>query len=247
MYAAIEEETSINAELQAADNAVAQEDAALTSTRNEEELRQADVDALRNQIAQSRIVLAELEARLREAEFPPDVEEDAVLSELTLESNAQAEFLTLRDRALELELALDRATTAAALVQLRRNLEEKKQRVSLAKQELNRYTPWFEYFRLLGELISKQRNEATDDFTREYGPRTSIVQRRLRSVYGFDDVEIHSRESKIRVRVKRRGEELRPTDYFSQSQRQTLLLGLFLTTCLSQTWSSLSPVFLDDR
>jgi hypothetical protein len=41
-------------------------------------------------------------------------------------------------------------------------------------------------------------------------------------------------------------EELRPTDYFSQSQQQTLLLGLFLTACISQTWSVLSPVFLDD-
>ena len=48
------------------------------------------------------------------------------------------------------------------------------------------------------------------------------------------------------MRVKRHGEELRPTDYFSQSQQQTLLLGLFLTACLSQTWSALTPVFLDD-
>jgi len=37
-----------------------------------------------------------------------------------------------------------------------------------------------------------------------------------------------------------------PTDYFSQSQQQTLLLGLFLTACSSQTWSAFSPVFLDD-
>jgi exonuclease SbcC len=39
---------------------------------------------------------------------------------------------------------------------------------------------------------------------------------------------------------------LRPTDYFSQSQQQTLLLALFLTACISQTWSAFSPVFLDD-
>lgn len=48
------------------------------------------------------------------------------------------------------------------------------------------------------------------------------------------------------VRVKRHGEELRPTDYFSQSQQQTLFLGLFLTACISQTWSAFSPIFLDD-
>lgn len=79
-----------------------------------------------------------------------------------------------------------------------------------------------------------------------YGPRTSTIQRRLRSVYGFDDIEIHSKDSSIEVRVKRNGEELRPTDYFSQSQQQTLLLGLFLTACISQTWSGFSPIFMDD-
>ena len=42
------------------------------------------------------------------------------------------------------------------------------------------------------------------------------------------------------------GKLLLPTDYFSQSQQQTLLLGLFLTTCVSQNWSGLAPVFLDD-
>ena len=79
-----------------------------------------------------------------------------------------------------------------------------------------------------------------------FGPLTSVIQRRLRSVYGFDEIEIQSHESSISVRVKRHGEELRPTDYFSQSQQQTLLLGLFLTACSSQTWSAFSTVFLDD-
>ena len=95
-------------------------------------------------------------------------------------------------------------------------------------------------------MLSSAQSAAVSDFTSEYGPRTSVIQRRLRSVYGFDEIEILSEESKIKVRVKRQGEELRPTDYFSQSQQQTLLLGLFLTACLSQTWSALAPVFLDD-
>ena len=241
-----EEETVVSAQLQTADNAVVQISAGLISIREEEDSRQAELDALHGRVTQSRMVLAELDARLEGAEFPPDVEEDVVLSKVTLESHAQAEFLSLRDHALGLELAIDRATTAAALSQLRRNLEEKQRRVSVAKREIIQHAPWLEYFRVLSGLISGQRNEATDDFTREYGPRTSVIQRRLRSVYGFDDVEIQGHESKIRVRVKRRNEELRPTDYFSQSQQQTLLLGLFLTTCLSQTWSSLSPVLLDD-
>jgi len=102
------------------------------------------------------------------------------------------------------------------------------------------------YFNDLSKLVSSQQNDAIANFTREYGPRTSVIQSRLRSVYGFDEIEIHSHESAINVRVKRHGETLRPTDYFSQSQQQTLLLGLFLTACSSQTWSAFSPVLLDD-
>jgi DNA repair protein SbcC/Rad50 len=48
------------------------------------------------------------------------------------------------------------------------------------------------------------------------------------------------------VRVTRNGEVLRPIDYFSQSQQQTLLLGLFLTASSSQNWSAFTSVFLDD-
>jgi hypothetical protein len=35
----------------------------------------------------------------------------------------------------------------------------------------------------------------------------------------------------IDIRIHRKGETLRPTDFFSQSQVQTLVLGLFLTAC----------------
>ena len=241
-----DEATAISAELQAADDAVAKTSARLAAILKEESLRQTEADGLRSRVAQVRREIAELDARLEEADLRPDVEESTVLSEIAAESHAQAEFLRLREQALGLELAIDRATTAAALSQLRQNLQDKQQIVTAAKRKGARHASWLKYFRLLARLISTQRNEATEDFTREYGPRTSVIQRRLRSVYGFDDVEIRSHESSIRVRVKRRDEELRPTDYFSQSQQQTLLLGLFLTTCLSQTWSTLCPVLLDD-
>lgn len=241
-----EEATAISAELEAADNIVAQTSAELAGIRKEGSLRQTELDGLRNRVAQLKGEIAELDARLEEADLRPEVMESTLLSEIATESHAQAECLKLRGRALGLELAIDRSTTAAALSQLRQNLQDKKQLVAAAKQKGARYPSWLKYFGVLAKLISNQRNEATQDFTREYGPRTSVIQRRLRSVYGFDDVEIRSHDSSIRVRVKRRDEELRPTDYFSQSQQQTLLLGLFLATCLSQTWSSLCPVLLDD-
>ena len=201
---------------------------------------------LRGRVTSLEKSIAVLKARFREANLDPNANEEAVLSLVADESRVQAEILGLRDRALRLESAIDRATTAAALAQLRENVQSKQRLLTVARQKRARFQLWLIHFDTIADLILTRQGEATKDFTQEYGPRTSVIQRRLRSVYGFDDVEIHSHESTIRVRVKRGEDDLRPTDYFSQSQKQTLLLGIFLTTCLSQTWSAFSPVMLDD-
>ena len=61
---------------------------------------------------------------------------------------------------------------------------------------------------------------------------------------GFTDNQ--ERDEAIGIRVHRKEQALRPTDYFSQSQVQTLILGLFLTACSSQTWSGFSSIMMDD-
>lgn len=96
------------------------------------------------------------------------------------------------------------------------------------------------------KLLRTQQALATDHFITEYGPRTAVIQQRLRPVYGFGEVEVSSKDSAIGIRVHRKGETLRPMDFFSQSQVQTLVLGLFLTACSSQTPSGFSSIMMDD-
>ena len=144
------------------------------------------------------------------------------------------------------ELVIDAATTRAAYRRLQSRLAKRRTAMTGLKTKRDAYVRSLEYFGEVLELVASEQDEAVSRFTHEYGPRTSVIQRRLRSVYGFDDVAIRSEGSKILVRVARDGKLLRPTDYFSQSQQQTLLLGLFLAACVSQTWSGLAPIFLDD-
>lgn len=218
----------------------------VNALREEYTLLKDQLPILRTQLATLQKMVAQITARLEESTLPSDASEEMLLSLIAEESRTQAQFLRLQDSASNLELAIDAATTSAALTQLLQNVRNKEKAVATAERQLVQHRPWLKYFEELSGLVSSQQNEATASFTREYGPRTSVIQRRLRSVYGFDDIEIRSHESTISVRVKRRGEELRPTDYFSQSQQQTLFLGLFMTACISQNWSAFSPVFLDD-
>lgn len=240
------EVTEISAAIAKAEVDLTPKRAQLASLRQESNSLKAQLATLRTQLANLQTKLTQIRARLAEFKLPPDISEESLLAMIAEESQAQSQLVTLRDSAANLELAIDAATTAAALTRLRENVRNKENGIARTGRERDQHQPWLKYFDGLSHLVSSQQSEAIANFTRDYGPRTSVIQRRLRSVYGFDDIEIHSEQSTIRVRVKRHGEELRPTDYFSQSQQQTLLLGLFLTACLSQTWSALSPVFLDD-
>lgn len=144
------------------------------------------------------------------------------------------------------EQVVDAATTKAALSRLQRRVRQRRASLVDMTDRRKSYVWWFEYAEELQRLLSSEQDNAVSGFTEVYGPRTSAIQRRLRAVYGFDDIEIRSEESRISVRASRQGTWLRPTDYFSQSQQQTLLLGLFLTAAVSQTWSTVAPIFLDD-
>ncbi|MBU1556730.1 MAG: hypothetical protein KJ998_18235 [Gammaproteobacteria bacterium] len=129
---------------------------------------------------------------------------------------------------------------------MRERIEVNEKLVEQADYRALKVKPWITYFEDITKLLGSQQAIATKHFITEYGPRTAVIQQRLRPVYGFGEIEVASRDSAISVRVQRKGEILKPTDYFSQSQIQTLVLGLFLTACSSQTWSGFSSIMMDD-
>ena len=164
-------------------------------------------------------------SRFEEAGTPTDTNQDALLALLSRESQVQTKCEKLVQALTNLEVSVDAATTAAAFSSLRQGVAAKQRALKVAKRRSDQHAPWLEYFGRLRKRLTTQQDNTVSDFVNDYGPRTSVIQKRLRSIYGFDDIEIHSHESAIRVRVRRRGEELRPTDYFSQSQQQTLAVG----------------------
>ena len=225
---------------------VTQKKSELSMLNHETKTLDKQLSGLRKQHADLKKSVMLINTRINDSNLPEEISEDALLNILKEEAREQEQTLELRDSVSNIEIVIDAATTAAALTRLKHNIRDMEKKRVAATQQRNDHQPWLKYFNELSRIVSNQQNNAIENFTREYGPRTSVIQRRLRAVYGFDEVEIQSSQSMIRVRVKRHGEELRPNDYFSQSQLQTLFLGLFLTACISQTWSTFSPVFLDD-
>ncbi len=221
---------------------------------------QTAVDAARRLATQASGDLAKLRAQQNETtkgviasrtalagvSLPDDTDTAALTSAIERQQSDLARMQALHDTLVNLELAMDAAATAAALLSQQNAVKEKEQEFKRVTARKKARQPWAKLFRAIVQQLQAQQAQAVSNFTDQYGPRTSVIQRRLRSVYSFEDVEITARDAAIVVRVRRGKDNLRPVDYFSQSQQQTLLLGLFLTACSSQTWSSFSSVFLDD-
>lgn len=187
-------------------------------------------------------VLSELAA----AKIDSAVSPGELRQQMDVAAAREVSALALRDRVAELEVAVDTAATSAAFENIRKRIHANEVVLEDATGRAQKVQPWVEYFAEVEKLLRTQQAFATDHFIAEYGPRTAVIQQRLRPVYGFGEIEVSSKDSAISIRVHRKGETLRPTDFFSQSQVQTLVLGLFLTACSSQTWSGFSSIMMDD-
>jgi exonuclease SbcC len=218
----------------------------INSARQEVVGLKSQVAALRGQLSGLQRTVSEFESRFRESNIPMDTDERGLQERVSAEAARQTHLTELSETASNLEIAMDAATTAAALRQMQQNFRTKEAEAAHEAIDKAQCEPWHRYFESIIKILLAEQNKAIANFTKAYGPRTSIIQARLRSVYGFEDVEMQTRDGAIVVRVRRNGEELRPIDYFSQSQVQTLLLGLFLAASTSQTWSGFCPILLDD-
>ena len=97
-------------------------------------------------------------------------------------------------------------------------------------------------------LLKAERQTAIQRHIDAYGPMITMIQQRLRSVYGFGGVHLEAQggEAKVRVEWRRKSVQVAPTDFFSDSQKQILMLSIFLAGGLRQNWSGFAPVLLDD-
>ena len=170
------------------------------------------------------------------------------LREAVLQTEERQNALeSLRRRAGTLEQILDSVQRSAALAQLDADLLDRSGKQSEREaqvESLNHAVVWFTRIR---EILERKNASAIESHVEAIGPLTTLIQKRLRSVYGFGDISLRAEKEVIEVGIEDwSGEDVRPTDYFSESQKQILMLSLFLSTRLTQTWSGFGAVFMDD-
>lgn len=154
---------------------------------------------------------------------------------------------SLVDEIANLEIALDSLQISASLLKAQEEIKRTKRRLQDLGNERERLRNWFSYFKTMSSELGLLQNRTLREYTEKYGPLTSTIQKRLRSIYGFGNILLEPRRGGIEARVERMaGKNVLPSDYFSGSQIQVVMLSLFLTAALTQTWSSFAPILIDD-
>jgi len=210
-------------------------------------LLEREIQELDKEISDSKRYIGEVESLINRLSLRSDIEMDQILA---LKEDFVKELSHLESLQTELrnfEISLDAAQISAALAKIKQDIENIKREFQNIEKKRNQLNSWLSYFDIICKEIESMQNRSLKGYTEKYGPLASTIQRRMRSVYSFGELRLHPEKGEIAVRVERKGEiNLHPSDYFSESQIQILMLSLFLSAALTQTWSSFAPILLDD-
>jgi exonuclease SbcC len=144
--------------------------------------------------------------------------------------------------------ALQARALRQRLVETRQQLERAGAESGEHEEQLGRVRAAATVSKSIEGLLKRERQSAIERHIGAYGPVITMIQQRLRSVYGFGEVQLeaHGAEARVRVEWRSKSVHVPPTDFFSDSQKQILMLSIFMAGALRQNWSGFAPVLLDD-
>ena len=219
----------------------------LGSLMGKKNILEREIQEIDKEILDSKKYVEEMEHLINRLKLNLDIDMDQILSFKKDFTRKISSLDSLQNEIINFEIALDAVETSAALAKIQQDIKNIKKTLQSLEKERDRSNKWLLYFDVIRKELELLQTRALREYTEKYGPLTSTVQRRLRSVYGFGNIGLNPEKGGIAVRVERKGEKnISPSDYFSESQIQIVMLSLFLSATLTQTWSSFSPILLDD-
>jgi exonuclease SbcC len=203
-----------------------------------------NLEAARQECLQN---LTKITADLAKLDLCPDTSKISLDQRMTELRNSEKDLDGLVAKLRLVETTLDAATRTAAESEMRASLKGAQKKLSNAQKESERLRAGEIFARKIVDQLKRKSSSAIDDHISAYGPLTTIIQKRLRSVYGFGGIRLERGSGDdIKVEVEWKDDSVRPIDYFSDSQKQILMLSIFLAGRLTQTWSGFAPILMDD-
>jgi DNA repair protein SbcC/Rad50 len=204
------------------------------------------VDAIAGEIASAQAQVTHSEELARQSGLR--VDKDWLGNEALRLDQQVSSLGQLIEETARLEAAMDAAEKTASMVVAERRLLDMDEDIRATEDERRRLeTAKEEFFEKLRRRIDRVQHAAIGEYVQSFGPLASVIQSRLRPVYGFGPMKLTPKGGEVELSVEgSHGSGLRPDLYFSESQLQTTMLSLYLSAALTQEWSPLTAVLMDD-
>ena len=206
-----------------------------------------EIQKLDKEITDSKKYIEEVESLIKRLNLKLDIEREQILLLKRDFVEKSSRLQSLRIEVINFELALDAVQISAALAKYQEEIENINKQIRNLGKEQEQLNNWLSYLGIIYVELESQQNKALKEYTDKYGPLASAIQKRLRSVYGFGEIKLYPEKAGIAIRVERKTEKnIYPSDYFSESQIQIVMISIFLSAALTQTWSTFGSILLDD-
>ncbi len=206
-----------------------------------------EISVLEEKAQSAANAIRQVETMLRSLGLEPTAKKSTVKR---LEGQLSERISVLTNLSVELDNVLNILATIDSrrvAKSLKRDIDEAEVQLTKTRMATELAHKWLLYFQKMSEELGTIRRNALSEYTNQYGPIASLIQKRLRPFYGFGNISLVPSSGTIDVRIERKGNRgLRPNEYLSQSQLQIVMLGLFFSAAFTQNWSSFAPVLLDD-
>ena len=192
--------------------------------------------------------IAAFRQRLRRLDLPDNVDPGTLDRTVQQENSRAGAVREVLERGRVILAALAARETRLQLIERRAQLDQLGTRLDKLGGQVRHLDNAVSVFASIEKLLTRERESAIQRHIAAYGPMITTIQQRLRSVYGFGGVhlEAHSGQATVHVEWRNKSVQVPPTDFFSDSQRQILMLSIFLAGGLRQNWSGFAPMLLDD-
>jgi len=192
--------------------------------------------------------ITEFRQKLRSIDVQDDVDAQR-LDQVVQQEERRAELIRgISEKARVVIDALRAREVRLQLLEKQRQLEVLQTNLAKLEEQRRHIQNGVSICESIEKLLKRERQSSIERHIGAYGPMITMIQQRLRSVYGFGGVQLEARggEAKVHVEWRSKSVQVPPTDFFSDSQRQILMLSIFLAGGLRQNWSGFAPVLLDD-
>ncbi|MFL0198115.1 AAA family ATPase [Clostridium sp. WILCCON 0269] len=168
------------------------------------------------------------------------ITQSKTLNELNKKVIFEETVLEVRHRSIHLnELQLEKKTKQQQISEIQKKIKDSRQALAILK--------------VFKDNLLSQHNKALKGYCTAIQPLASTVLNRLRPVYGFGNLELDPKDTAVvdvfinhNHAAGNDDEKLPPFMYLSEAQMNIVGLSIFLSSTLTQTWSGLKTIMMDD-